>query len=226
MVMTLEAQIATRENVESIISTLKPICGGLWLVMDRSTHCHWVIEAATLHTARGVRYGKVAGNTGLATVSSRSGCPVFMIENQDKLTWLVPGETLIVQEGRFRGSSIVLQRLDDIDAPTISGESLERRMRMAEIIPAIRTRDNRYIEVAECLLPTGNIELDAEFKDIEETVKARMFLPGPSSGTSEALSQLERRLNVLAARLDLHSFVWFVALRETIARLKDATPRS
>jgi hypothetical protein len=220
MTTRLATKVATRGNVNSVIADLKSLCGGLWLVMDRSTHCHWVIEVASIHTIRGTRYSREIANTGLVTISSPTGEPVFVIESNDSLTWLLPGETLLVQEGGLRGSAILLQRLDDINAPRISEESLERRLRLGEIIPTIRARDGRLIEIADCLLPTGDIEADAELKDIAATIEASVCLSDPHVSLGDVLAHLDRRLNALANRPELSSFIWLASLRETIERMQ------
>ncbi|HUG13892.1 MAG TPA: hypothetical protein VMM78_02645 [Thermomicrobiales bacterium] len=223
MTMTIDALLATRDNLDAVVDALQPLGGSMWLVVDRSTHCHWVIEAAAVAALRGSRYGRDTASTGLATVTSPAGSPVFVIESHDNLTWRVPGETLVVQEGRFRGSAIVLHRLDDVDAPTVSAELLNRRLAVGEVLPAIGVRNGRYVEIAECLLPTGDLEIDDELRDIETAIKSRILLEGPSSGTREALNQMDERLNVLGMRPDLESFIWLTMLRETIARLLRST---
>lgn len=224
MTVALDTHVATRENIDAVVATLRSVCGGLWLVMDRSTHCHWVIEASTIQAARGYRYSRDIANTGLATICSRAGVPVFAIESHDSLTWTLPGETLLVQEGRFRGSAIFLQRLDDFDAPKISDESLERRQRNGERCPTIRTGDGWLIEVAECLLPTGDIEVDTELKDIAVTLEEHMYGPEQPRDTLAVLDKLDRRLYTLASRPEMNSFIWYASLREMIQRIQRSVP--
>lgn len=219
MVLAVDALIATRATLEPVVRSLKPLTGSYWLAMDRTTRCHWVVEAATVQTVRSSRYASTTVVSNLVAINSRAGTSVFMIEEHDALSWLISGETLVIQEGRLRGSETVLQRLDDIDAPTMSRESLDRQLAACEIVPAIRIRDDRYVEVAACLLPTGDIGVDNELAEIEATIRTRLALRGPGTGTDEVLRDLDRRLGALAGSNGLDSYIWLISLRELIQRL-------
>lgn len=220
MVVTMDGLRATRANIAAVVAALQPLAGNYWLAMDRSTRCHWVIEAATVQSKRGGRYaasGPVV--TSIATVISRTAAAVFVIEAHDTLEWTIPGETLTVREGRLRGSETVLQRLDDIDAPTMSREALLRQLSRGEAIPAIGTRRDRFVEIASCLLPTGRDEIDRDLQDIECAILSHCAGRRPE----ETLQELDRRLVQIAGHPALESYVWIVAQRELIQCLLSQT---
>jgi hypothetical protein len=205
-------------RLDDIVRALKPLAGSLWLAFDRTTRCHWIVEAAAAHPVRLGRYAPDTGTMGIATIWSASGEPVFQIECFDMLQWLVPDECLLIREGRFRGSEIVLQRLDDIDAPTLTSAGVTRNALLGECARAIRIGDERYIEVADCLLPTGSIDVDAKLAQVEATLVERRSLTGPHDGTDAVLRQLADQLDAIARRRDLTSYVWITTLREEISR--------
>jgi hypothetical protein len=202
-----------------LLQTMRPLAGSRWLAVDRATLCHWVVDAVSIIPARGNRYTSAGrGVNPLVTVCSGSGEPTFVIESHDTLRWIEPHECLEIREGRFRGSVIVLHRLDQIDAPTIGRAALER-LPVDEPVRAIRLSDDRYLEIPACLLPTGISDVDQQLVELEETLVERQCLAGPPDGTTSVLLQIARQLDALARVPELSSFVWIVVLREQISRL-------
>jgi hypothetical protein len=144
---------------------------------------------------------------------------VFQIERGDTLTWEQPGERLRIRDLACRGSEIILERLDDLDAPTLSLASVTRHDEGGDRLPVIEVGDGRYLEVPFALLPTGDDDVDRQLGEIERAIELRRTLPGPSHGTSEALRDCARRLDALLGRDTLSSFIWIIVLREEIRRI-------
>jgi hypothetical protein len=209
-----------RLKPDQLARELKTMAGALWLAVDRTTRCHWVVEVATVSPTRGARYGTDHGVHSLVTFYSRGGEPVFLIESHDTIRWIVPGECIEVREGRYRGSVIVLQRLDDIDAPTFSRAALDR-LGQLEPVHAIRLADDRYLEVASYLLSTGDVEIDAELALVEDALNTPHFPFESIDMRRTMLLSMTKRLEGIARYQELTSFVWLFCLREQISRIAD-----
>lgn len=208
---------AIRAKPNPTTAALSRLCGGYWLAIDRSTGLHWVVEAASVRAATGIGHAATQQFAfGLADVYSRAGQPVFQIEKLDELTWEVPGERLRVREGAYRGSVIVLERLDDLDAPTLSLAAVLRQYENGERMLVMHAGHNQYLETSEALLPTGVWEIDRELEQIEATIEARRSLHGPSDGSAGVLRHLSRQLDTIARNAQIDSCVWVAVLREQI----------
>lgn len=208
----------TSRKIDAIVTLLRPLRGSYWLAFDRVTRCSWVVEAASIQSLPGARAGRQLPAAGVVSVCSPAGTPVFQIEQADILTWETAGERLRIREAGQRPSEIILERLDDLDAPLLTPETVERRRAAGESLTVIEVAPDRLLEVPAALLSTGDETLDAQLTEIERTLAHRRALPGPSHGTAEALAECAQRLDAMLRGANPAVLTWVVALREDVRR--------
>jgi hypothetical protein len=207
---------ARNRKIEGMLKTMQPLRGGLWLAFDRSTGFHWVVDAADVRLAPGVRYaGSSAGTSGVVTVRSRTGDPVFQIEEADTLEWDEPEQRLKIREGGLRGSEIVLERIADLNAPLIAGSKLGSETESGEPVRGINIEREQYVVVDDALLTTGDPEIDATLTVIESSLVTRGGEHG--SLTREILERMNREIDQIARNENVRSFVWLTTLRQRVS---------
>lgn len=195
--------------------------GGVWMAFDRSTGFHWMLDVADIRLAPGVRYtGPGTGSTGVVTLRSRSGDPIFQIEEADTLVWDEPERCLRVREGGFRGAEIVLERIGRLDADLLTEADLHADNDADDIIRAILVIAEQFMRVDESFLSTGDAEVDATLTVIESSLATRAGNGGML--TSELLQGMSARLTEIALNPQVCSYVWLISLQQRIATLIQA----
>jgi hypothetical protein len=213
---------ADRASAEALADILAPLCGGIWLATDVTTHLHWVIQADHVSRVSGTLDGRSCRAFGVATVCAADGLPVFLINERDTIEWIEPGVSVAIYELGQGPCEIRLERLDDLDARTIARSSLENGSNGGERFRTIAIAEDRLLQIYDDQLPTGNAAADVAFSAIEATIDERRRLVGPTAGTIDVLDQMTADLDqTLRTRL-LHSFIWAAVLREQIADMRQS----
>jgi hypothetical protein len=207
---------ARNRKIESMLKTMQPMRGGLWLAFDRSTGFHWILDAADVRLAPGVRYtGPGTGSVGVVTVRSRSGDAVFQIEEADTLVWDEPERCLRVREGGLRGAEIVLERIGGLDAPLLSEDQFQQQITDEDAVRGISIDRDAYVPIDETFLSSGDPEIDATLTIIESSIQTRGGADG--SLTEELLHRMAREIDEIARSPKVRSYVWLTTLRQRIS---------
>jgi hypothetical protein len=209
---------ARNRKIESMLKTLQPMRGGLWLAFDRSTGFHWMLDVADVRLAPGVRYtGPGTGSAGVVTIRSRSGDPVFQIEEADTLVWDEPERTLRVREGGFRGAEIVLERIASLDALTLTIDESTT----VSSTRSISVENGLCLPIDDSFVSTGDAEIDATLTVIESSIATRAGEAGAL--TSELVQGMTAQLTEISRKPGLRSYVWLVTLQQRLATLNQTS---
>jgi hypothetical protein len=204
---------ARHRKIESMLKTMQPMRGGLWLAFDRSTGFHWILDVADIRLAPGVRYtGPGTGSVGVVTVRSRTGDAIFQIEEADTLVWDEPERCLRVREGGFRGAEIVIERVGDLDAALLAENQILNVT--SEHARGINIERDQYLPLDESYLSAGDPEIDATLTVIEASLTTRTS--DDSTLTDELLDGMRRELEEIARSPKVRSYVWLTALRQRL----------
>lgn len=207
---------ARHRKIESLLKAMQPVRGGLWLAFDRSTGFHWVLDAADVRLVPGCRYGTLTpGSVGVVTVRSRSGEAVFQIEEEDTLVWERPESFLRIQEGGFRGTEIVLERIGDLDQPLLPVERIRQLVAQGQLLRAIGVGEHQYVTLPASELSSGNVEVDATLALIEGTLRS-CCAERAASCSGDMLYRISLELDAAARNPAVRSYVWLTALRQYV----------
>lgn len=206
---------ARHNKIESMLKSMQSMRGAYWLAFDRSTGLHWILDVADVRLAPGVRYtGSAIGNGGVVTVRSRSGDPIFQIEEADTLVWDESERCLGVREGGFHGAEIVLERVGGLDALLISETQLLHGS-MDVAARGINIERDQYLPIDETYLSSGNPEIDATLTVIEASLDTCGI--DERSLSEDLLERMNCQIEALARSPKVQSYVWLTALRQRIS---------
>jgi hypothetical protein len=211
--------IADCDDTETLISTLEPLTGAIWLATDLSTHVHWTFTAGSIDLVPEPEVGRICRAFGLVTVSTPGGEPVFLFNQGDALEWIEPGQVLAVREMEDPTLEIRIERLDDIDTRLISAHSINGRSDAATL-RTVSAGPGQYVQIYDDQLPTGDPDVDSVLRMIELTIEARRRLFGPTAGTLEVMQQLACDLEQTLRAHPIRSYIWAAVLREQIASMR------